>query len=85
MALTFGVLETGIALTRSVPAAMVLFAATGFAMSTFSAAANTRVQLSSPPELRGRVMSVYDDGFFAARHRSAICSSAASRGARACR
>ncbi|HEX6123134.1 MAG TPA: MFS transporter, partial [Ktedonobacterales bacterium] len=59
MALTFGVLETGIALTRSVPAAMVLFAATGFFMSSFSAAANTRVQLASPPELRGRVMSVY--------------------------
>jgi MFS family permease len=59
MALTFGILETGIALTRSVPAAMVLFAATGFFMSSFSAAANTRVQLASPPELRGRVMSVY--------------------------
>jgi hypothetical protein len=28
-------------------------------MSSFSASANTRTQLSSPPILRGRVMSVY--------------------------
>ncbi|MBF6589891.1 MAG: MFS transporter [Ktedonobacterales bacterium] len=65
MALSFGILETSIALTGWVPAAialpitMALFATTGFFMSSFSAAANTRVQLSSPPELRGRVMSVY--------------------------
>jgi len=39
--------------------AMGLIALTGMFMSTFSAAANTRTQLSSPPELRGRVMSVY--------------------------
>jgi MFS family permease len=38
---------------------LVLMALTGFFMSTFSASANTRVQLSSPSELRGRVMSVY--------------------------
>lgn len=38
---------------------IALIAATGLVMSTFSASANTRTQLSSPPELRGRVMGVY--------------------------
>ena len=59
MAVAFGLLEAAMALTRSVPLAMILIAATGFAMSSFSASANTRTQLSSPPEMRGRVMSVY--------------------------
>ncbi len=59
MAFAFGLLEASIALTRSVPVALVLMAATGFAMSSFSASANTRVQLASPPAMRGRVMSVY--------------------------
>jgi MFS family permease len=59
MAITFGLLESALALTRSVPIALVLIAITGFAMSSFSASANTRTQLSSPPEMRGRVMSVY--------------------------
>jgi MFS family permease len=59
MAMTFGVLESAMALTRSVPLALILIALTGFAMSSFSASANTRMQLSSPPEMRGRVMSVY--------------------------
>jgi MFS family permease len=58
-ALAFGVLEASVAFTSSVPIAMLLIALTGFTMSTFSASANTRTQLSSPPELRGRVMSVY--------------------------
>jgi MFS family permease len=59
MAVAFGLLEAAMALTRSVPLAMMLIAATGFAMSSFSASANTRTQLASPPEMRGRVMSVY--------------------------
>lgn len=59
MAIVFGLLESAMALTRSIPLAMILIAVTGFAMSSFSASANTRVQLSSPPEIRGRVMSVY--------------------------
>lgn len=59
MAIVFGLLESAVALTRSVPIALILIAATGFAMSSFSASANTRTQLSSPPEMRGRVMSVY--------------------------
>ena len=63
MAVAFGLLEAAMALTRSVPLAMILIAATGFAMSSFSASANTRVQLASPPEMRGRVMSVYNVAF----------------------
>lgn len=59
MAIIFGLLESAMALTRSVPVALVMIAITGFAMSSFSASANTRTQLSSPPEMRGRVMSVY--------------------------
>jgi MFS family permease len=39
--------------------AMGLIAATGLFMTSFSASANTRTQLSTPPELRGRVMSIY--------------------------
>ncbi len=58
-ALAFGIAEAGVGLTHSTLLAMVLIAATGFVMSMFSASANTRVQLSSAPELRGRVMSVY--------------------------
>ncbi len=55
----FGLLEAAIAFPRSVPLTLAVLACAGFFMSSFSAAANTRMQLSSPPELRGRVMSVY--------------------------
>lgn len=58
-AAAFGVMEASVALTRSIPLVLLLIAVTGFTMSSFSASANTRVQLSSPIELRGRVMSVY--------------------------
>jgi len=56
---TFGLLEMALAVTPSVGSTMIVIAVTGFAMSMFSAAANTRVQLASAPEMRGRVMSVY--------------------------
>ena len=55
----FGLLEAGVALTNSLILVLLLVACTGFVMSSFSASANTRVQMSSPLELRGRVMSVY--------------------------
>jgi MFS family permease len=58
-ALAFGVFEVAVALFTSQWIVMLLIAGTGFAMSSFSASANTRTQLSSPPILRGRVMSVY--------------------------
>ena len=59
MAGAFGIFEAAVGLTRSVPATLALIALTGFFMSSFSAAANTRTQLASPPQIRGRVMSVY--------------------------
>jgi len=58
-ALTFGAFEVAVAFFTSQWIVMLLIAGTGFAMSSFSASANTRTQLSSPPILRGRVMSVY--------------------------
>jgi MFS family permease len=58
-AAVFGVFEASVALSRSVPVTLALIALTGFAMASFSASANTRTQLSSPMEMRGRVMSVY--------------------------
>ena len=58
-ALTFGLFEVAVALFTAQWIVMLLIAGTGFAMSSFSASANTRTQLSSPPILRGRVMSVY--------------------------
>ena len=41
-------------------AAIVLLLAQGFWSVTFSTTANTRVQLTAPPELRGRVMGIYN-------------------------
>jgi MFS family permease len=55
----FGAFEASVAFSRSIPITLVLIATTGFAMAAFSASANTRTQLASPPAIRGRVMSVY--------------------------
>jgi MFS family permease len=55
----FGLLEALTGQTGSLIPTLLLIAATGMMMSTFSASANTTVQLSAPPEMRGRVMSVY--------------------------
>jgi MFS family permease len=52
-------LAADLALADFTLSAMVLIALVGLFMSMFSASANTRTQLSSPPELRGRVMSIY--------------------------
>jgi MFS family permease len=41
-------------------AAIVLLLAQGFWSVSFSTTANTRVQLAAPPELRGRVMGIYN-------------------------
>ncbi|HKT38963.1 MAG TPA: MFS transporter [Ktedonobacterales bacterium] len=59
MAAGFGILEATIGLTHSILTTMLLIALSGFFMSSFSASANTRTQLSSPAAIRGRVMSVY--------------------------
>ncbi len=58
-ALVFGVMETLAGLMGTLIPSMIFIAATGAMMSSFSAAANTTVQLSTAPEMRGRVMSVY--------------------------
>ncbi|HEX8732958.1 MAG TPA: MFS transporter [Ktedonobacterales bacterium] len=55
----FGLLEALAGQTGSLVLTLILIAATGAMMSTFSASANTTVQLSAPAEMRGRVMSVY--------------------------
>lgn len=55
----FGILESAAGLSSSLFVTLILIAATGAMMSTFAASANTTMQLSSPPEMRGRTMSVY--------------------------
>ncbi len=55
----FGLMETLSGQSRSLIVTLLFVAATGVMMSIFSASANTTVQLSAPPEMRGRVMSVY--------------------------
>lgn len=55
----FGVMEALAGQTSSLVVTLIFIALTGAMMSTFSASANTTVQLSAPPEMRGRVMSVY--------------------------
>jgi MFS family permease len=58
-ALAFGICEvlTGLAPTYVVMA--FLLVPTGFAVLTFTTAANATVQLASAPHMRGRVMSIY--------------------------
>jgi MFS family permease len=58
-AVVFGGFEASVAFSHSIPVTLLLIATTGFAMAAFSASANTRTQLASPPEIRGRVMGVY--------------------------
>ena len=49
----------GLALVHGVTMALVLLLGLGVCFSLFTASANALVQLSSPPHLRGRVMSLY--------------------------
>jgi MFS family permease len=58
-ALVFGVMESLAGVMGSLIPAMIFIAATGAMMSSFSASANTTTQLSTPPQMRGRVMGVY--------------------------
>ncbi len=58
-AAVFGVMETLAGLMGTLIPSMIFIAATGAMMSSFSASANTTVQLSTAPEMRGRVMSIY--------------------------
>ncbi|MFJ6937486.1 MFS transporter [Streptomyces sp. NPDC101132] len=58
-AVAFGALEALTGFAPSLPVALVLLAATGYAMSHFAQSSNHRIQLGSDPRYRGRVMAVY--------------------------
>jgi predicted MFS family arabinose efflux permease len=55
----FGALETLVGFAPTYLTAVVLLIPTGFFMIYFAQAANQRVQLSTAPEFRGRVMALY--------------------------
>ncbi len=55
----FGLLETGVAFSPWFISSLICMAGTGFAMIQVTAASNTYIQMNSPDNLRGRVMSVY--------------------------
>jgi len=55
----FSVLLLLVGLSTSLPVTLGLLVALGVTSIVFSAGANTRLQLSAPNELRGRVMSLY--------------------------
>ena len=59
MAVTFGALEIVTGLMPSFGSTALLLVPTGFAMLTFSTAANSSVQLGVDPTMRGRVMALY--------------------------
>jgi predicted MFS family arabinose efflux permease len=62
-ALAFSAFEIALAPVTSFAVALGFFALIGAAMVTFSALANSYVQLSVPHRLRGRVMSIYTTVF----------------------
>ena len=55
----FSVVLTLVGLSPWLPLTLALLVLLGAASIVFSASANTRLQLTTPPELRGRVMSLY--------------------------
>jgi MFS family permease len=55
----FSVVFGAVALSRSFALSAGLLVALGFAGITFAASSNTLLQLNSPDDLRGRIMSVY--------------------------
>ncbi len=55
----FSLLLVAAALSRVWLLTLPLLAALGFCSIVFTATANTRLQLLTPPELRGRVLSIY--------------------------
>ncbi|GAC1440117.1 MAG: MFS transporter [Solirubrobacteraceae bacterium] len=58
-ALLFGAALAGAALAPSIGAALLALALAGAASVTFASGINATLQLSAPPELRGRVMAIY--------------------------
>jgi predicted MFS family arabinose efflux permease len=57
--LGFAIAVIAFAASRSFPVALATLAALGFAMITYMTVANTTLQLITPDELRGRVMSIW--------------------------
>ena len=55
----FGIFEVGVALSGWYWLSMLFMAGVGYSMIQVTAASNTYVQMNTPPQLRGRVMSVY--------------------------
>ena len=55
----FSLLLTFVGLSTSLPLTLGLLAALGIASIVFSASANTRLQMTTPNELRGRIVSLY--------------------------
>jgi MFS family permease len=58
-ALVFSVVLVLVGLSTWLPLTLALLVALGVASMVFSSSANTRLQLSAPGELRGRVISLY--------------------------
>ena len=58
-ALAFGVLEAATALMPFYWSFLVLLVPTGLAVISFSTLANSSIQLTTPAEMRGRVMGIY--------------------------
>ena len=58
-AVVLGIGEVFLAISRSYPLSMLLMVGVGFGAIAMAATANTTLQLSSPDQLRGRVMSFY--------------------------
>lgn len=58
-ALAFAVLLALVGISSWLPLTLALLVLLGIASMTFSSSANTRLQLSAPDALRGRVMSLY--------------------------
>jgi MFS family permease len=58
-ALAFGLLETAVGLMPTLVSTAVLLVPTGLAALAFTTAANSSVQLSVEPVMRGRVMGLY--------------------------
>ena len=58
-ALAFGLCEVLVGLAPTFPVMAVLLVPTGIAVLTFTTTANATIQLSTAPEMRGRVMALY--------------------------
>lgn len=62
-ALAIGLAMAGLGVSRSIPTSLALMFLAGWGTIAMAATANTLIQLRTPDELRGRVMSVYTTAF----------------------